>query len=65
MEVKDVTFGYGAGEPNLMENLSFTVARRDKICIVVPVLKGKDTLMFSAEEDCFEIVKATDMVCSH
>ncbi len=43
MEAKDVGFGYT--EKNLIENLSFTLQREDKIAIIGKNGKGKSTLL--------------------
>ena len=45
MEVKGLTFNYGPGQPDLIKDLSFTVGRNDKICIVGKNGKGKTTLL--------------------
>ena len=45
IEVKSLTFGYGEGEPELFKDLSFTVDRGDKICIIGKNGKGKTTLL--------------------
>ncbi|MDT8318688.1 MAG: ABC-F family ATP-binding cassette domain-containing protein, partial [bacterium] len=45
IEVKSLSFGYGGDESELFKDLSFTVNRGDKICIVGKNGKGKTTLL--------------------
>ena len=44
MEARGISFSYDEGKPYLINNLSFTVERGDKICIAGPNGKGKTTL---------------------
>ncbi|MFH1836773.1 MAG: ABC-F family ATP-binding cassette domain-containing protein [Candidatus Omnitrophota bacterium] len=44
MEARGISFSYDGKEPYLMDDLSFTVERGDKICIAGPNGKGKTTL---------------------
>ena len=44
MEARGISFSYDSKEPYLINNLSFTVERGDKICIAGPNGKGKTTL---------------------
>jgi len=44
MEVKDLKFSYNGKEPYLINGLSFTLNRHDKICIIGKNGKGKTTL---------------------
>jgi len=44
MDVRDLSFGYEAGRP-LIEGLSFSVARGDRIAVVGPNGRGKTTLL--------------------
>ncbi|MFA5146733.1 MAG: ABC-F family ATP-binding cassette domain-containing protein [Candidatus Omnitrophota bacterium] len=45
MDVNYLTFSYSGNEPYLIKDLSFTVNRHDKICIVGKNGKGKTTLL--------------------
>ncbi len=45
MEVNDLGFSYGSNGPKLIDNLSFTLGRNDKICIIGKNGKGKTTLL--------------------
>ena len=45
MDVHELTFSYNGQSPHLINNLSFTVNKHDKICIVGKNGKGKTTLL--------------------
>jgi ATP-binding cassette subfamily F protein 3 len=45
MEVRDLSFGFHAGEPPLIDGLSFYVGKSDRIAIIGKNGKGKTTLL--------------------
>ena len=45
MTAEDVSFSYDGAEPFLFENVSLTVGRRERICIIGKNGKGKSTLL--------------------
>ncbi|MFQ5652835.1 MAG: ATP-binding cassette domain-containing protein [bacterium] len=45
MEVSDLSFGYGAAEPNLFADLNLAIHKNDRICVVGKNGKGKTTLL--------------------
>ena len=45
LEAHDISFGYGADDPPLIETLSLAIARKDRIALVGKNGKGKTTLL--------------------
>ncbi|HOA06806.1 MAG TPA: ABC-F family ATP-binding cassette domain-containing protein [Spirochaetota bacterium] len=45
MTIENLSFSYGENEPRLIEELSFAIGKRDRVCIIGKNGKGKSTLL--------------------
>jgi ATP-binding cassette subfamily C protein CydC len=45
LEIRELSFGYAPGEPQVLYNLNLTVAQGERVCVVGPSGSGKSTLV--------------------